>query len=176
MYLLYQSRMSSVVRVLFAKGRVEGRRVADCGGLVRSIFHGRVLTVSERTSFRDCTTSCINTGISTQVNGVPWLPLALLESLPLPRERVDMPRVGRCYSLLQHRSQHHATLWFGHKSIAVLAFLSYTGKNKTKSFFTCHSTRHLVGVPANNTHVLLRMRQFCIKCPPQAWLSNINFV
>ena len=86
----------SIVR----EGGVEGRRVADCGGLVRSIFHGRVLTVSERTSFRDCTTSCINTGISTQVNGVPWLPLALLESLPLPRERVDMPRVGRCYSLL----------------------------------------------------------------------------
>ena len=48
----------------------------------------------------DCTTSCINTGISSQVNGVPWLPLALLESLPLPREHVDMPRVARCFALL----------------------------------------------------------------------------
>ena len=51
-YLLYPSGMSSVVRVLFAKG-VEGGRVADWGGLVRSIFHGRVLIVSEGTSFRE---------------------------------------------------------------------------------------------------------------------------
>ena len=25
-------------------------------------------------------------------------------------------------------------------------------------------------------HVLLSMRQFCNKCPPQVWLPNINFV
>ena len=39
-----------VVIVLFAEG-VEGRRVADWGGRVQSIFHGRVFTASEGTSF-----------------------------------------------------------------------------------------------------------------------------
>ena len=42
--------MSSVVSVLFAKG-VEGRCVTDWGGLIQSIFHGQVFTVSEGTSF-----------------------------------------------------------------------------------------------------------------------------
>ena len=92
--------MSSVVSVLFAKG-VEGTvsltefgwsevfSMGDCSLCLR-----KLLVVS------NCTTSCINTGISSRVNGVLWLPLALLELLPLPRELVDMPRVGRCFVLL----------------------------------------------------------------------------
>ena len=134
------------------------------------------LCLRELLFMRDCRTPCINTGILTRVNSVPWLPLALLELLSLPREHVDMPRVGHCFALLWPWSQHHATVWFSHKLIAVLAFLSYNEKNKTQKLFTCHSTRHLVGMPANNAHVLLRMRQFCIKCPPQTWLSYINFI
>ena len=34
------------------------------------------------------------------MNGLPWLQLALLESLPLPPEHADMPRVDRCFALL----------------------------------------------------------------------------
>ena len=92
--------MSSAVSVLFATG-VKGAvslagvdwskvfSMGDCSLCLREI-----LVVS------NCTTFCINTGISSWVNGVPWFPLALLESLPLPRELVDMPQVGRCFALL----------------------------------------------------------------------------
>ena len=167
--------MSSVVSVLFAK-EVEG--IVSLAGVGWSAVFSIVdcsLCLRELLCLSDCPTSCINPGISSRVIGVPWLPLALLESLPLPRERVDMPRVGHCFVLLvsvlpprnrvvQPRVNH----CFG--------ILVLYREEKREKLFTCHSTRHLVGVPANNAYVLLRMRQFCIKYPPLAWLSNINFV
>ena len=123
----------------------------------------------------NCTTSCVNTGILSQVNGVPWLPFALLESLPLPREPVDMPRVGQCFALLvSFPPSCDCVVWpLVDRSFGILDLYR---EEKTQKLFICYSTHHLVGVPANNAHVLLRMYQFCIKCPPQAWLSNINFV
>ena len=92
--------MPSVVSVLFAK-RVEGA-VSLTGVGWSEVFSmdNCSLCLRELLFMSDCTTSCINMGILTRVNGVPWLPLALLESLPLPRERVDMPRVGHCFALL----------------------------------------------------------------------------
>ena len=92
--------MSSVVNVLFTKG-VKGTVLpAGVGWSKVSSMDNCSLCLRELLFMSTCTTSCINTGISLQVNGVPWLPLALLESLPLPQELVDMPRVGRCFVLL----------------------------------------------------------------------------
>ena len=166
--------MSSVVSVLFAKG-VEG--VVSLAGVGWSAVFSIVdcsLCLRELLCVSDCTTSCINPGISSRVNGVPWLPLALLESLPLPRERVDIPRVGRCFVLLVSVLPPRDRVVRPRVDHCFGILILY--REETQKLFTCHSTRHLVGVPANNAHVLLRMRQFCIKCPPQAWLSNINFV
>ena len=76
--------MSSVVSVLFVKG-VEG--IVSLAGVGWSkVFSMDDCSLCLRVLLfvSDCTTSCIKTGISSQVNGVPWLPLALLESLPLP--------------------------------------------------------------------------------------------
>ena len=92
--------MSSVVSVLFAKG-VEGAVLLTGVGWSKVFsMEDCSLCLRKLLFMSDCTTSCINTGISSWVNGVPWFPLALLESLLLPRERVDMPQVGRCFVLL----------------------------------------------------------------------------
>ena len=147
--------MSSVVSVLFAK-EVEG--VVSLAGVGWSAVFSIVdcsLRLRELLCVSDCTTSCINPGISSQVNGVHWLPLALLGSLPLPRERVDMPRGGRCFALLvsvlpprDRVVRPRVDRCFG---ILVLY--------REEKLFTCHSTRHLVGVPADNAHVLLSLLQ-----------------
>ena len=92
--------MLSVVSVLFAKG-VEGAiSLAAVGWSKVFSMDDCSLCLRELLVMSDCTTSCINRGISSRVNGVPLLFPALLESLPLPQERADMPRVGRCFVLL----------------------------------------------------------------------------
>ena len=76
--------MSSVVSVLFAKG-VEGAiSLAEVGWSKVFSMDNCSLCLTELLFVSNCTTSCVNIGILSQVNGVPWLPLALLESLPLP--------------------------------------------------------------------------------------------
>ena len=76
--------VSSVVSVLLAK-RVEGT-VSLTGVGWSEVFSmdDSSLYLRELLFMTDCTISFINTGISLQVNGVHWLPLSLLESLPLP--------------------------------------------------------------------------------------------
>ena len=92
--------MSSVVSVLFAKGVEDIVSLAGVGWSELFSMDDCSLYLRGLLSMSDCTNSCINTGISSRVNGVPWLPLALLESLPFPREHVDMPREGRCFAAL----------------------------------------------------------------------------
>ena len=92
--------ISSVVGVLFAKG-VEGTvSLAGMGWSKVFSMDNCSLCLRELIVMSDCITSCINRGISLRVNGVPWLHLALLESLLLPRECADMPRIGHCFALL----------------------------------------------------------------------------
>ena len=92
-----RSGMSSVVSILFAKG-VEGAvLLAGVGWSEVFSMDDCSLCLRKLLFVSNCTISCINAGISSRVYGVPWLPLALLESLPLPRELVDMSRVGSCF-------------------------------------------------------------------------------
>ena len=82
------------------------------------------------------------------VNGVPWLPLAILESLPLARECMVLPQVDHCFQLqvsvvppCDCVVRPQVDRCFG---ILVLY------KEKMKAF-SCHSTSHLVDAPANVT-------------------------
>ena len=157
--------MSSVVSVLFAKG-IEGVvSLAEVGWSEVFSMDDCSLCLRELLVVSNCTTSCINTGISLQVNEVPWLPLALLESLLLPQEHVDMPRVGRCFALLVSVPPPCDCVVWPQVDHCFGILVLYQEEGKHEKRFTCHSTRHLVGVPTNNAQVLLRMRQFCIKCP-----------
>ena len=120
--------------------------------------------------------SCIQTA------GLPCCYLPLPKVLRKRNNRVTLQLLLECHVYIH--TYIYANTYIYYKTSGspcscylILGMLLRVGKHGCgKSFFTCHSTRHFVGMPANNAHVLLRMRQFCIKCPPQAWLSNINFV
>ena len=92
--------MSSIVSILFAKGVEATVSLAGVGWSEVFSMDDCSLCLRELLFVSNCTTFCINTGISSQVSGVAQLPLALLESLPLPRKLVNMPRVGHCFALL----------------------------------------------------------------------------
>ena len=174
-YLLYQSRNVVSSQCVVCEGGWR-RRITGWRGLVRSIFHSRLFTVSEGTSLLEWLSNFLYQPRDI-VTGY-WCALAspcTARIAPLPRERVDMPRVGHCFVLLVSvlPPRNRVVRPRVDRCFGILVLYR---KEKCEKLFTCHSTRHLVGVPANNAYVLLRMRQFCIKCPPLAWLSNINFV
>ena len=158
--------MSSVVCVLFDKGFEGAISLTEVGWSEVFSMDDCSLCLRELLFMSDCTTSCINTGTSSQVNGGPWLSLALLELLPLSREHADISRVGRYFSLLVSvpPPRNRVVQPWVNRCFGILVL--YREEINSQKLFTCHSTSHLVGLPVSNTHVLLRMHQFCIKRSP----------
>ena len=101
--------LSSVVCVLFAKGVEGALLLTELGWSEVYSMDDCSLCLRELLFMSYCTTSCINTGILSRVNGGPWHPLALLELLPLPWECVDISRVRR--SLFFAASIGPTTTW-----------------------------------------------------------------